>query len=291
MARANVITAYRWCGVILAATILTHGCASRPSDDDPEAIAAYDELNDRLEPTNRVIFDVNDSIDESVVEPAARGYRTVVPDLGRQGIGNFLQNLRSPVNLANDILQGKGERAHDTLIRFLVNSTFGVGGLIDVASAEGMEGHDEDFGQTLAVWGVGEGPYFVIPLLGPSNARDATGLVVDTFFDPLTFVAPFVVSLSRRVVDGVDQREEVLEALEEIKGTSIDYYATIRSLYRQRRENEIRDGEPPPFPDISFDDEFEEEFVDELEKDVAPEEVDDIDVEESGDKDSVSSLD
>ena len=151
-----------------------------------------------------------------------------------------------------------------TLIRFLVNSTFGVGGLIDVAAYEGIEGHDEDFGQTLAVWGVGEGPYFVIPLLGPSNARDATGLIVDTLFDPLTYVAPFVVSLSRRAADGVDQREEVLDALEEIKNTSIDYYATIRSLYRQRREDQIRDGAPSPFPEISTDDEFEDDFLDEF---------------------------
>ena len=253
MARAILRNTYHWCGVLIGAALLTHGCATKPSEEDPEAVAAYEELNDGLEPINRVIFDVNDSVDETVIEPTARGYRTVVPEFGRQGIGNFLQNLRTPVILVNDLLQGKGGRAHDTFVRFLINSTFGVGGMIDIAAIEGIEGHDEDFGQTLAVWGVGEGPYFVIPILGPSNARDATGLVVDTFFDPLTFVAPFVVSLSRRVVSGVDEREEVLDALEEIKGTSIDYYATIRSLYRQRREDEIRDGEPPPFPEISFE--------------------------------------
>ena len=250
MVQANLLTHCRWLGVPAAAALLIPGCATKPSEGGPEA-AAYEELNDGLEPANRVVFDVNDGIDEAVIEPTARGYRAAVPEFGREGVGNFLQNLRSPVILVNDILQGKGGRAHDTLIRFLVNSTFGVGGLIDVAAYEGLDGHDEDFGQTLAVWGVGEGPYFVIPLLGPSNARDAAGLIVDALFDPLTYVAPFVVSLSRRAADGVDQREEVLDALEEIKDTSIDYYATIRSLYRQRRDDEIRDGARLPFPKIS----------------------------------------
>jgi phospholipid-binding lipoprotein MlaA len=157
-------------------------------------------------------------------------------------------------------MQGEVDRAVVTIGRFAINSTAGLGGLIDVAAKMGIDGHREDFGQTLAVWGSGEGPYLMLPLLGPSNPRDVTGLVVDGFIDPVPYFVSTDVQLARTLVRGVDERERVLDALDEIERTSLDFYATLRSLYRQRRADEIRNGAQAPvvpIPAISIE-EFED---------------------------------
>ena len=274
-----------WVGAVSAVPLLVAGCATQPPADDPDAVAAYDEVNDAAEPTNRVIFNVNDGVDTVAIKPAAKGYRWSIPDGGRRGVANFLDNLRSPINLANDLLQGKPTRARDTVARFIINSTLGVAGFFDFAGDQGIKGHREDFGQTLAVWGVGEGGHVVLPLLGPSSPRDATGLVVDVFLDPLTYLAPTWLLVSRAVVRGIDEREEVLDTLEEIKSTSIDYYATIRSLYRQRREDQIRDGAPPPvipLPGLSLE---EREGIPEIEIGGDVDEDDDEEEKADDDKD------
>jgi phospholipid-binding lipoprotein MlaA len=229
------------------------------------------EVNDPFEDFNRAIFDFNQGFDRFLLRPLAEGYEFVFPEPTRDMIKHFLDNLRTPIILANDLLQGKLGRAGQTVHRFLFNTTFGFGGLFDVVGGNipGSPGggagtvafHDEDFGQTLAVWGLGEGPYLVLPFLGPAPPRDAVGLGVDTFFDPLTYAnISIFYNVARTGTRAVDTRSRHLESLDEIEETSIDFYATIRSLYRQRRNDEIRDGAPPetiPIPAISFN--FEED--------------------------------
>ncbi len=143
---------------------------------DPEARAAYLEASDPLEPLNRAIFSFNLTLDKAILRPIATVYNAALPDPVRDGVRNFLNNLRTPIILANDVLRGEIGRAGDTVGRFLLNSTLGVGGLFDIASELGFDFHNEDFGQTLAVWGIGEGPYLMLPIFGPSNPRDAVGL-------------------------------------------------------------------------------------------------------------------
>jgi phospholipid-binding lipoprotein MlaA len=230
-----------------AAAALMAGCATAPVND-PEALAAYEEANDPLEPMNRYFFEVNYALDELFLKPIAGWYYIALPNPAQDGVRNFLRNLSSPVIFANDLFQGETDRAGTTLIRFVVNSTIGIAGLIDVASEMGFIYHDEDFGQTLAVAGVDEGPYLVLPLLGPSNPRDFGGRVVDIFLDPLTYIAYNNETLealmyARAGVTAVDARARNLKTLDEIREGSLDYYATIRSLYRQKRNDAIVNGE------------------------------------------------
>ncbi len=232
------------CAGAMALTL--SACATAP-ENDPEALAAFRETNDPLEPMNRYFFEVNYALDEILLKPVAGWYYVALPNPAQDSIRNFLRNLSSPVILANDVFQGETDRAGTTLIRFLVNSTFGIAGLFDVASEMGFQYHDEDFGQTLAVHGVEEGPYLVLPVLGPSNPRDAVGRIVDVFLDPLTYIARAneVENLLyvRSGVTAVDSRARNLKTFDEIRAGSLDYYATIRSLYRQQRNDAIRNGD------------------------------------------------
>lgn len=220
-----------------------------------QQIAAED-TNDPFEGTNRFFFDFNQVLDDVLLRPVAIAYRWVTPDFARDGVRNFMNNLNSPVIFANDLLQGEGDRAGDTLLRFGINSTIGIGGLFDIAKELGHPYHDEDFGQTLAVWGVDEGPYFYFPLMGPSTARDFTGFVVDRGFDPLTYVNwgdddLEYVPIARTVLNVIDLRSRNIETLDDIERSSVDYYASIRSLYRQSRADAIRNGAPSPdLPDF-----------------------------------------
>ncbi len=253
--------------MVVGAALVT-GCATRPPADDEEAVAAFEEANDPLEPMNRAIFSFNQFADEILIEPLAIMYRLLVPPEVRTGVGNFLHNMRSPVRFANDLMQGETDRAFITFQRFIINSTAGVGGLMDVAEDFGIEGHREDFGQTIAIWGGGEGAYLMLPLLGPSNVRDATGLAVDGFLDPFVYFLPNEALIARSLVRGIDAREGVLDTLDEIERTSLDFYATLRSLYRQHRDDSIRNGEPSdvvPVPSIAIED-FEEieDYSDEM---------------------------
>ncbi len=231
------------------AVLTAGGCATVPQND-PEALAAFEETNDPLEPMNRYFFEVNYALDELFLKPVAGWYYILLPNPAQDGVRNFLRNLSSPVILANDLFQGETDRAGTTLVRFLVNSTIGVVGLFDVAGEMGYPYHDEDFGQTLAVHGTEEGPYLVIPLLGPSNPRDLSGRVVDIFLDPLTYITYGNDNLAtlmyvRAGLWGVDTRARNLKTFDEIRAGSLDYYATIRSLYRQHRDDAIRNGEDP----------------------------------------------
>ncbi|NQV54782.1 MAG: VacJ family lipoprotein, partial [Rhodospirillales bacterium] len=210
---------------------------------------------DPIEPTNRGIFEFNQVLDKALIKPVTGLYRAVTPEAAREYIHNFLQNLRTPVILANDVLQGAPSRAGTTALRFLINSTIGIAGLGDPATSIGFERHDEDFGQTLAVWGAGEGVYIMLPIFGPSNPRDAVGRVVDFFLDPINWWVQNsgndVVGWSRTGLGGIDTRNKLWDVLEDLEKSSIDFYASIRSLYRQRRQDEITNGKgsnsaPPP---------------------------------------------
>lgn len=221
--------------VLLAVAVA--GCASAP---DPSG------QNDPYETQNRQVFELNQRLDRNVALPVATFYVHAVPHPLRDGIHNFLTNLDVPVTFANDVLQGEAKRAVDSAGRFIVNSTVGVGGLIDVSAKVGVPEHDADFGETLAVWGVGEGPYLVLPFFGPSNPRDAVGLAVDnTVADPLFWISwrsSTYFKLGRTLADVIDKRAQNIDAIKELERSSVDLYATERSLYRQHREAEINHG-------------------------------------------------
>ncbi len=223
--------------------------------------AAAAEHDDPFEPFNRAVFQFNRVVDGLVLKPASELYGLIVPRPAKTAISNLLDTLRAPIVFLNDILQGERERAGITLSRFLINGSLGFFGLFDMASEFGYLKHDEDFGQTLAVHGVGEGPYLMLPILGPSNPRDAVGLVVDSFlFDPMRYVAPTRVRTTRTVSAAVVTRYELGPSLDELERSSIDFYAALRSVYRQKREAEIRNGRPPA--DSGYEEIFNETFDD-----------------------------
>lgn len=236
-------------------------CASKPPASDLEARRAYEEINDPLEPWNRAMHQLDQGLDTVIFNPTIAVYQTIVPEPGRQGVTNVIRNFRAPITLVNDILQGEGERAGVTTGRFVINSTVGLLGLFDVASRMGLPYHSEDLGQTLAKWGVGEGPYLYVPILGPSGTRDLTGYVVDSqAFDIAGWVGradnPFWWQVAYLGVIAVDAKSNVGPTLEELKASSVDYYAALRSAYRQNRAKEIRNGAPAPLPSM---DDFEDE--------------------------------
>ena len=224
--------------------------ANKPSTVD-------ENVNDPLESVNRVIFEFNEGLQDYLLRPTASFYNEHVNEAVRNGIGNFLSNISSPVILANDILQGNLDRAMTTLARLLINSTFGVLGFADVATELGIERHKEDFGQTLGSYGVGEGFYLVLPLFGPSNPRDAIGkLFVDSHFDPVGQLASRDTNWGITGGSAIDEYAGIVDELNQVKMTSVDYYAAIRSLYRQKRKSEISNGsemELPPIPDLGYD--------------------------------------
>ena len=228
---------------LLAATLLlAAGCATRPPESDPAAVAEFQENNDPFEPTNRFFYAVNDGIDTYVLRPVASAYRSVVPGAVRRPIHGALANLGLPAQFANDVLEGKPRKAGDSLMRFVINSTAGVGGLFDVATDWGYPDHDSDFGMTLALWGVGEGPFLFLPILGPTNPRDAVGYGANSALDPLTwatFGGSKALGYARMGVGAVDTRERLIDQIDSIKRGALDPYATFRSLYRQNRADEI----------------------------------------------------
>jgi phospholipid-binding lipoprotein MlaA len=233
----------RAAGLSVAALLSIAGCATAPTD--PDELAEYREINDPFEPTNRAVFEINLYLDRLILRPVAWTYREIVPDPTREVVTNFLNNLRSPYTFANDLLQGEVDRAGVTVARFLINSTIGIAGMADVAgNIFGLDYHAEDIGQTFAVWGAGSGPYLMLPILGPSNPRDAAGLGIEYFVEPVNWflrengASEWV--LVRTGANAVDQRHQLLDTLDALERTSLDYYAQIRSISRQRRLDEIQ---------------------------------------------------
>lgn len=209
-----------------------------------EAIAE-EEIVDPIEPVNRAIFFVNDVLDTLVFRPVAAIYGFLLPDFARRSARRFFDNLNSPVILANDLLQLTFGDAAVTLGRFAINTTVGVGGLFEVAEDLGLPPHYADFGQTLHSYGVGQGFYLVMPVFGPSTARDAAGTLVDGFFQPLNYILEFPYDFTVAAVDGISQRETLIEALDDLRANSIDFYAALRGAFYQNRAKELRKGREP----------------------------------------------
>jgi len=203
---------------------------------------AVEPVYDPIEPVNRAIFRFNDKVDEYALEPVARGWHWLMPDRVELCVSNFFGNLHYPTVGVNNLLQGKFTEAGSDVARFLVNTTVGVVGLFDPATEWGLEAHNEDFGQTLGVWGVPPGPYLVAPLWGPSNLRDGTGTLVDSFATVYPWFIPWYYTSGAQVIRIVNSRAQLLSEVEQIREASFDLYAAARDGYAQRRKALIQDG-------------------------------------------------
>jgi len=221
------------------------GCATAPqgSADNRDAV-----ISDPLEPVNRVTLAFNELLDKVLFNPINTVYRTVVPEVGRNAVHNVLENLKSPVYLANELLQGDIKGAGTVAKRFAINTFTGFGGILDTASWEGITYQPEDFGQTLATWGVGAGPYIVWPIMGPSTLRDSVGFVGDIAMDPLYWYAVNNdrqgISYVRAGLTLLDTKDRTRNMLEDLRRNSGDYYTALQSVYIQRRNALINDMEP-----------------------------------------------
>jgi phospholipid-binding lipoprotein MlaA len=196
---------------------------------------------DPLERVNRPIFWFNDKLDVYLLEPLAKGWDFVVPDRAQGAIGDAFDNARFPIDFTNELLQGKPRYASKTLARFLLNSTLGMGGLFDVAKAAGLPSRQEDFGQTLGVWGIRNGPYLVLPVLGPSTFRDACGRAVDSPMRIWPFFVGTIPSIGIATTEAVNWRARNLESIRDLKKGAFDYYSLVRNAYLQNREAEVSD--------------------------------------------------
>jgi len=232
-------------GAALAAVAVLAGCSTMRSPDP----------RDPWEGLNRATYEFNDGFDRVLLKPVAEGYRFVLPTPARTAVTNFFANLKDPWIALNQLMQGKPRLAIDDLGRFVWNSTFGLLGLIDVASDMGLPKHNEDFGQTLAVWGADFGPYLVLPILGPSSVRDGVGLIPDAYAY-LPWQIPKWADFEHRVtwqwsltgLDLVQTRANLLDASDILEEAALDRYAFLRNAYFQRRRYLIYDGDPPPLP-------------------------------------------
>ncbi|VAW01823.1 Outer-membrane-phospholipid-binding lipoprotein MlaA [hydrothermal vent metagenome] len=234
---------------LLFPVLILSACATAPTDTDP--LAGY----------NHSMFDANLNIDQAAFEPVAKGYRNRVAEGPRNGLHNVLNNVRAPTDFMNNVLQANPNGAATTFVRFTINSTLGLAGLFDPASNMGIPSYQEDFGQTLAVWGAGPGAYLVLPFLGPSNVRDTTGLVVDVLTHPFALISyegAFIVQATNFSANSLDQRTRAIDLIEGLRENSVDEYAAYRSLYEQSRNNAIHNGalDVDDLPDFDeFDDE------------------------------------
>lgn len=232
--------------------MLVTGCANQQKTASPAAVnQGAVELPDEGDPWegfNRKMFAFNDLVDRKLVRPAAKGYRKVVPTGGRRAVGNFFRNLLEPTTIINGLLQGKVDQAVSDLWRFIINSTVGLLGFRDVATHMGLERHDEDFGQTFAVWGLDSGPYLVLPFLGPSTLRDGIGLTPYYFAtDPRLFLDSTAGIVALITLDVIDRRAQLLGASRVLQ-LQLDPYVFSREAFRQRRLDLIYDGDPPLLP-------------------------------------------
>lgn len=220
---------------VLLVFLLTFSASARAATDP----------SDPIEPVNRAIFAFNDVLDRFVIKPVAKGYKAVLPPAAREAVQSFMRNLEAPLVVANNLLQGKVGDAGVATARFLMNTTFGFAGLVDVAATKGLEYKDEDFGQTLAVWGVGNGPYLVLPVLGPSTLRDTAGIVVDSIGHPVRIVADNAdenwIYYVQQGIYGIDKRSRLIKAFDDLRENNLDYYAAMRSAYLQKRASLVRD--------------------------------------------------
>jgi phospholipid-binding lipoprotein MlaA len=251
----NKITVFLLSAFLLTGSAVLLVACSSNGYKDPEL-----GINDPLEDVNRATLKVNEAADKVVLEPIAKGYRYVTPEPLRVTVRNFLRNLRSPVVIGNELLQGDFEGAGNATARLIINTLAGFGGILDLAEMGGIEHEPEDFGQTLAKWGVGDGMYVMLPLLGPSTVRDATGTLVDSYADPVRIYLFNVdeehLHYTRVGAEVVSKREELIEVIDDLRRNSFDYYAAIRSAYYQHRRALINDQAAEATADIPDYDDF-----------------------------------
>ncbi|MFC4160106.1 MlaA family lipoprotein [Chitinimonas lacunae] len=219
--------------LVLAAVLALTGCATPANNYDP------------LERINRQVYRFNSSVDDAVLKPVAQGYVAVAPRPVRAAVTNFFGNVEDVYIGLNNLLQGKFQAASTDLSRFVFNSTLGLAGLIDIATPAGLPKHNEDLGQTLGVWGVGSGPYLVVPLLGPKTLRDSSDLLVMSRANPLSYMGGSNEQVAQYLLRGLDFRARLLAADAVLDSASLDEYAFVRNGYLQRRHNLIHDGNPP----------------------------------------------
>ena len=241
---------------VLVSLLMVCGCASAPHGSST-GDAAGRVAHDPWEPLNRGTFAVNRTLDRATLRPVSKGYKAVVPQFARTGVGNFFSNLRTPLTIINQLLQGKGRAALSDSGRFLLNSTIGLGGLLDPATDVGLERHNEDFGQTLAVWGVPDGPFVVVPLLGPRTLRDALMIPFNLYADPLFHYDNRSVRDKLYGLQVVHVRARLLSADSLIEDSN-DIYIATREAWLQNRRYLIYDGDPPE-DDADFYDEYLDE--------------------------------
>ena len=223
----------RQIGLLLAVGATLGGCATSGNPKDP------------LEGFNRAVFTFNDKLDEVALKPAATAYKNVLPTFAQTGVHNFFGNLSDVWSSANNLLQGKGDAGMTDFMRVALNSTFGIFGLLDIASEAGIPKHHEDFGQTLGFWGVGSGPYVVLPLLGPSTLRDTAALPVDSYGNVWSYKEPVYLRNIGTGIRIIDTRASLLDATSLLEGAALDRYQFVRDGYLQQRENRVHDGDGP----------------------------------------------
>jgi phospholipid-binding lipoprotein MlaA len=243
-------------GALLA--LLLAGCASTS--------AATKSPHDPLEPLNRGVYRFNDAVDRAIARPVAKVYHDQLPDPIRSGISNAIDNLAYPTTIVNDLLQAKWRAALNDIGRFLLNSTFGLGGLFDPASKEGLDKNDEDFGQTLGKWGVPPGPYLVLPFWGPSTLRDGPMIYPERYTDLRGYLGDWETKWTLIAVGALDARSELL-SVDQVMRNAYDPYLFVRDAYLQRREYQVRDGD---VPEEQLEESMEEPPADDSSPDITP---------------------
>ncbi len=238
LATRKIATSARWTGAA-AAFALISGCATAPGGNPA----------DPFEPFNRGVYGFNEKVDQAVLKPVAQAYRSALPSPVRTGVNNFFGNLGDVWNFANSVLQLRLQNSAETFMRLNVNTFFGLGGLLDIATEAGIERHNEDFGQTLGRWGVPTGPYLVLPLLGPSTVRDAAALPVDRWGDPVLGIGDIVTRNELAALRVIDTRASFLRAGQLLNDAALDKYSFTRDVWLQKRRSEVYDGNPPAEPD------------------------------------------
>lgn len=251
----NSVSRFARIAAVMLVSAMIAGCAVNPQ----HPVSGYNEeqlVSDPLQPVNRVTLAFNEFLDKVFFNPLDTAYRTIVPDFGRRAVHNVLENVKSPVYLANELLQGDLKGAGVVVQRFAINTFVGVGGIVDMAGKSGITNQPEDFGQTLAKWGVGNGPYIVWPILGPSTLRDSVGFVGDIAMDPLFWYAhntdKDALQWTRTGLTVLDAKDRTRDLMDDLRRNSPDLYTSLQSVYMQRRNAMINDSNPSKarLPDI-----------------------------------------